>query len=244
MPRSHAPESFRPIEIQTRYLELQPASVLYRTGGTRVLCVATLEQGVPPFLQGTAKGWATAEYDLLPGATSPRRSRERSGHLSGRTQEIQRFIGRSLRAVLRLDGLTGVTLRLDCDVLEADGGTRTASINGGYLAARMAVATAVRNGVLTTSPFSGELAAVSVGIVDGAFLLDLSYEEDHVAAVDLNVVVDGEGRYVEIQGASEGSPFTRGDLDRLLDLAETGARQILEVHRRTLAATRGDDNAR
>jgi ribonuclease PH len=242
MPRLHAADSLRPIEIRPRFLEQNPSSVLYSSGLTRVLCAATLEEGVPTFLAGRQSGWATAEYNLLPAATSPRHPRERLGRLSGRTQEIQRLIGRSLRGALDLEQLDGWTLRLDCDVLQADGGTRTASINGAYLAAALALDGAVKEGKLGGSPLRSALGAVSAGIVDGRHLLDLDYEEDSRADVDLNVVVTSQGgkeALLEVQGTSEGRAFSRADLEQLLDLAEKGVREILTVMDRTLVAARG-----
>jgi len=225
----------RPVEIRTRFLETQPGSVLYSSGRTRVLCVASLEAGVPPWLEGKGRGWATAEYDLMPGSTVPRHSRERSGRLSGRTQEIQRLIGRSLRGVLDLDALDGWTLHLDCDVLQADGGTRTAAVNGAYLAAQLAVREALGARRLTKDPFTDALGAVSVGVVDGKAMLDLDYAEDSSASVDLNVVQTADGRFLEVQGTAEGAPFARDELDRLLDLAARGIEEIIAVGRRTLA---------
>ena len=238
MPRQHASDSLRPIEIRCHFLEQSPASVLYSSGLTKVLCVATLEEGVPPFLVGSESGWATAEYDVLPGATSPRYSRERAGKLSGRTQEIQRLIGRALRGVLDLGKLNGWTLRLDCDVLQADGGTRTASINGAYVAAGLALDAAVASGTLSATALKTAVGAVSVGIVDGRRLLDLDYEEDSRADVDLNVVTTSEGNLLEVQGTSEGEPFSRSDLEELLDLAQEGIGEILVVEKKALEAAR------
>jgi ribonuclease PH len=236
MPRKHAHDSLRPVEIRIGFLENRAASVLYSCGRTKVLCVASIESGVPPWLEGRGKGWATAEYDMLPGATVPRNTRERGGKISGRTQEIQRLIGRSLRGVLDLQKLDGWTLRVDCDVLQADGGTRTTSINGAFLATCLAVNDALKVGKLDASPIRDQLGAISVGLVGGASLLDLDYEEDSSADVDLNVVQEGSGKFLEIQGTAEGAAYSRQDLDRLLDLAERGIREILEVGRRTLAA--------
>ena len=182
---------------------------------------------MPAFLEGSSKGWATAEYDLLPASTGSRRKRERGGKLSGRTQEIQRLIGRSLRAVIDLEKLPGWTLRLDCDVLQADGGTRTASVNGAYLASRIALERALGDGRLGEQPLIEAIGAVSVGIVDGELLLDLDYSEDSRAGVDLNVVQTEGGRFLEGQGTAEGEPFSREELDSLLDLAAAGIRDII-----------------
>lgn len=238
MVRQHAPDQLRPVEICSRFLERKPSSVLYSSGLTRVLCVATLEEGVPAFLVGKGSGWATAEYQVLPGATSPRYARERSGKLSGRTQEIQRLVGRSLRGALDLERLDGWTLRLDCDVLQADGGTRTASINGAFVAAALALEDAVQEGTLTSPLLKTAVAAVSVGIVGGRYLLDLDYEEDSNADVDLNVVSTSEGALLEIQGTAEGQPFTRADLEQLLNLSEKGIQEIIEAQKKALATVK------
>jgi ribonuclease PH len=235
MPRKHDDEALRPIEIIPGFLARQPGSVLYASGATRVLSTAILEPGVPAFLEGKNLGWATAEYSLLPGATSPRHQRERWGKISGRTQEIQRLIGRALRAVMDLTAMPGYTLQLDCDVLEADGGTRTASVNGAYLAAELAVRAALKKGRLERSPLRQAVAAVSVGIVAGKFLLDLDYEEDSQADVDLNLVLTAAGALLEIQATSERRPFTRQDLDRLLNLGGRGISQILAACKAALA---------
>ena len=228
MARERPANSLRTIEVNTRFLEQHPATVLYSSGMTRVLCAATLEQGVPAFLDGTSKGWATAEYDLLPASTGSRRRRERGGKLSGRTQEIQRLIGRSLRAVLDLEKLTGWTLKLDCDVLQADGGTRTASVNGAYLASCIALRQALDDGRLGEQPLVEAIGAVSVGIVGGETLLDLDYSEDSRAGVDLNVVQTEGGRFLEVQGTAEGEPFSREELNELLDLAAAGISEIIK----------------
>jgi len=229
MTRERPSDSLRKIEVDSGFLEQHPATVLYSSGRTRVLCAATLEEGVPAFLEGSSKGWATAEYDLLPASTGSRRKRERErgGKLSGRTQEIQRLIGRSLRAVIDLEKLPGWTLRLDCDVLQADGGTRTASVNGAYLASRIALERALGDGRLGEQPLIEAIGAVSVGIVDGELLLDLDYSEDSRAGVDLNVVQTEGGRFLEVQGTAEGEPFSREELDSLLDLAAAGIREII-----------------
>ena len=227
MARERPADSLRKIEVDSGFLEQHPATVLYSSGRTRVRCAATLEEVVPAFLEGSSKGWATAEYDLLPASTGSRRKRERGGKLSGRTQEIQRLIGRSLRAVIDLEKLPGWTLRLDCDVLQADGGTRTASVNGAYLASMIALERALGDGRLGEQPLIEAIGAVSVGIVDGELLLDLDYSEDSRAGVDLNVVQTEGGRFLEVQGTAEGEPFSREELDSLLDLAAAGIRDII-----------------
>jgi len=223
---SNDDQELRQITIEPGFLDRHPANVLYASGATRVLCTATLNPGVPPFLEGRGKGWCTAEYSLLPGSTSPRNGRER-GKLSGRTQEIQRLIGRSLRGILELEALAGFTLQLDCDVLQADGGTRTASINGAYIATQLAVKRALEKKKIERSPIREAVAAVSVGMVDGRFVLDLDYKDDSRADVDLNVVMTRSDRILEVQGTAEREPFSRTDLDRLLDVASAGIQKIL-----------------
>jgi ribonuclease PH len=230
-------DELRPIAIQTGFLEKRRASVLFSMGLTRVLCSATLEAGVPLFLEGRRKGWATAEYDMLPGATSPRRQRERAGKVSGRTLEIQRMIGRSIRGVLDLAALDGFTLALDCDVLQADGGTRTASVNGAFVAASIAIREAMETGKLTRSPLTQALGAVSAGISGGKRLLDLDYAQDSSADVDLNLVATESGALLEIQATSERKPFTREDLDHLVLLGMAGIREIIERSRAAIAAS-------
>ena len=208
--------------------------MLYSSGLTRVRCAATLEEGVPRFLDGSNKGWATAEYDLLPASVGSRRSRERGGKLSGRTQEIQRLIGRSIRAVLDLEKLAGWTLKIDCDVLQADGGTRTASVNGAYIASFIAIQKALADGRLTEQPLLEAIGAISVGILGEELLLDLDYSEDSRAAVDFNVVQTEGGRFLEVQGTAEGEPFSRQQLDGMLDLAAAGIREIISRQKELL----------
>ena len=205
-------------------------------GRTRVLCTASVEDRVPPWMRGSGKGWVTAEYSLLPGSTGERVTREAAkGKQSGRTQEIQRLIGRSLRSVCDMVALGELQVTVDCDVLQADGGTRTASVCGGYVALHDAFTRLVQKGTLRANPLSEAVAAVSVGIVDGACMLDLPYEEDSRAEVDMNVVMTSSGRFVEVQGTAEGMPFTRGELDEMLGLAEHGIAQLLEVQAAVLA---------
>ena len=228
MARNHPSDTPRPIEVIPSFIPQHPANVLYMSGETRVLCAATLTEGVPPFLEGSGRGWATAEYSLLPVSTLPRAGRERTGKISGRTQEIQRLIGRSLRGILDLEALDGATLQVDCDVLQADGGTRTASINGAYIAMALAVRKALAARIIERSPLRQSVGAMSVGMVAGRAVLDLNYEEDSSADVDLNLVLAGDGSIIEIQGTAERKPLARDDLDRLVDLATKGIREVFE----------------
>ena len=208
-------------------------SVLVETGDTKVICTATVQETVPPFLRGSGKGWVTAEYAMLPRSSPERIERERRGP-GGRSQEIQRLIGRSLRAVVEMDALGERSILIDCDVLNADAGTRTASITGGYVALVLALANLREKRLLDRLPLTGSVAAVSVGIVGGKALLDLNYDEDHRAEVDFNVVMTGSGRFVEVQGTAEGKPFTQAQLDRLLALARTGIDRLTALQRETL----------
>jgi ribonuclease PH len=211
------------------FIPTAEGSVLIELGQTRVVATATVEDGVPSFLRGQGRGWVTSEYGMLPRATEERTPREVTrGRPSGRTMEIQRLIGRSLRAVMDMQALGERTIWIDCDVLQADGGTRTASITGGFVALALALERLVATGILPSVPLRDSVAATSVGIVDDALLLDLSYEEDSRAQVDMNVVVTGNGRFVEIQATAEGRPFTSEELERLLALAARGARQLVE----------------
>jgi ribonuclease PH len=205
-------------------------------GRTRVLAAASYDSKVPKFLQGTGRGWVSAEYSMLPRSTEVRTPREvQQGRPSGRTQEIQRLIGRSLRAVTAMEKMGESTIWIDCDILQADGGTRTASITAGYIALALAIRKLQERGVMTADPLVDEVAAVSAGIVGGEALLDLNYEEDSRADVDFNVVMTGSGRLVELQGTAEGEPFSRDQLTALLDLAESGIEQLTEVQRRALS---------
>ena len=205
-------------------------------GQTRVLCTASVEDRVPPWMRGSGKGWVTAEYSLLPGSTAERVSREAAkGKQSGRTQEIQRLIGRSLRSVCDMVALGEMQVTVDCDVLQADGGTRTASICGAYVALHDALTRLIQKGTLRTNPLTEAVAAVSVGVVDGVCMLDLPYEEDSRAEVDMNVVMTSSGRFIEVQGTAEGMPFTKGELDEMLSLAEHGIAQLLELQTEVLA---------
>ncbi len=230
------PDDLRPVSFQRDFTEFAPGSVLVSMGRTRVLCTASIEERVPPWMRGKGSGWLTAEYSMLPGSTSERSNREvNKGKPSGRTQEIQRLIGRSLRSVTDLV-LTGERqIVLDCDVLQADGGTRTASISGAYVAAHDAFSRLVAAGKLAAHPMATACAAVSVGLVDGIGLLDLDYSEDVRAGVDMNVVMTSTGRFVEVQGTAEGLAFSRGELDDLLGLAEHGIAAVLELQAEVLA---------
>jgi ribonuclease PH len=237
MPRvdGREPTQLRPIKVTVDYQRYAEGSVLIEAGETRVLCAASIEEVVPAFLEGRGQGWLTAEYSMLPRATKTRTRRESVvGRPSGRTQEIQRLIGRSLRAALDLKLLGERTLTVDCDVLQADGGTRTLSITGAYIAAHRACTTLLKQGLLKGHPVQTPVAAVSVGIVDDVPLLDLNYAEDSRAQVDFNVVMTGRGEFVEVQGTAEGRPFSREALDGLLALAEQGIRRLVEVQRANL----------
>lgn len=213
--------------------------MLASVGETRVLCTASVEDSVPNFLRGKGQGWVTAEYSMLPGSTHTRSSREASrGKQSGRTQEIQRLIGRSLRAVMNLGTLGARTVTLDCDVLQADGGTRTTAISGAYIALMMAIENLIARGTLDQSPVHGQVAAVSVGIYKGRPVLDLDYAEDSAAETDMNIVMNDAGAYIEVQGTAEGHAFRRNELDALLDLAAQGVKSIMEAQTSSLAAWR------
>ena len=217
----------RPVSIEPGILRHAEGSALITMGDTRVICAASVEPGVPGFLRGSGSGWVTAEYGMLPRSTHTRSDREAArGRQGGRTQEIQRLIGRSLRAVVDLDRLGEQTITLDCDVLQADGGTRTASITGAWVALAMAIEWLQNRGTLSTQPLRTQVAATSVGMIAGETLLDLDYPEDSAAGVDFNVVLLGTGELVEVQGTAEGEPFSRRQMDALIDLAEGGIRQL------------------
>jgi ribonuclease PH len=230
------PDELRPVLFVRDFTESAMGSVLVDFGRTRVLCTASLEDRVPPWLRGTGRGWVTAEYSMLPGSTVERSDREAArGRQSGRTQEIQRLIGRSLRAVTDLEMIAELQITVDCDVLQADGGTRTAAICGGYVALHDAFSRMVAGGKIPAHPMTDACAAISVGVVDALAHLDLDYSEDARAEVDMNVVMTGAGRFVEVQGTAEGNPVTRSELDELLALAEKGITEIFEIQRATLA---------
>lgn len=226
-PDGRAPDQLRPVTIETGVQAYAEGSALITAGGTRVLCAASVADDVPPWLRDSGTGWVTAEYAMLPRATHDRTPRESArGRIKGRTHEIQRLIGRSLRAAVDLEGLGAHAITVDCDVLQADGGTRTAAITGGWVALADAVDAMVGEGRLASPPALQPVTAISVGLVDGQARLDLAYVEDAAAAVDMNVVVAGDGRLVEVQGTAESEPFSRDELDRLVDLALEGCSQL------------------
>jgi ribonuclease PH len=236
-PSGRAPNQLREIRFTRHFTRHAEGSVLIEFGDTRVLCTATIENGVPHFLRNSGTGWITAEYGMLPRSTHTRSAREAArGKQSGRTQEIQRLIGRSLRAIVDMKALGERTVTIDCDVLQADGGTRTASITGGYVALADAVAKLVKRGDLARNPLHGQIAAVSVGIVGGQPVLDLDYAEDSQAETDMNVVMNGGGAFVEVQGTAEGHAFRRNELDALLDLAGAGIAELVERQQQALAS--------
>ncbi len=229
-PDNRAPEEMRPIHITTDYLKTAEGSALIEVGNTRVLCAASVEQSVPQFLRGSGRGWVTAEYAMLPRATVTRTPREvNKGRPSGRTHEIQRLIGRSMRSVVDLPALGEQTLILDCDVLQADGGTRTASITGAFVAMGLAMRRLVECGALKTLPVKECVAAISAGIVGGELLVDLCYEEDSRAEVDMNVIMTGSGRFVEVQATAEQTPFDDGQMERLLALARRAISELAKI---------------
>jgi ribonuclease PH len=234
-PSGRKPAELREVSFETDYTSHAAGSVLASFGGTRVLCTACVEPKVPHFLRGSGSGWITGEYSMLPGATHTRGRREAaSGKQTGRTQEIQRLIGRSLRAAADLNMLDGYTITLDCDVLQADGGTRTASISGAYVALVMAVETLLASKALKGNPLHGQIAAVSVGIFSGAPVLDLDYAEDSAAETDMNVVMNEAGGFIEVQGTAEGHAFRRDELDEMLNLAATGIQEICSAQNNAL----------
>jgi ribonuclease PH len=225
-------EQLRPTRITPNYLMHAEGSVLVESGKTKVICTASVEDRVPPFRRNSGKGWVTAEYGMLPRATTTRTQREaQQGKVGGRTQEIQRLIGRSLRAVTKMEELGERTITLDCDVIQADGGTRTASITGAFVALALAVSKMREQDVIRTMPIVDYVAATSVGIVEGMPMLDLAYVEDSKADVDMNIIKTGAGLYIELQGTAEAMPFGREALNRLLDLGDTGIRQLIALQR-------------
>jgi ribonuclease PH len=227
-----AANQLRETRMTPGFLLHAEGSVLIEVGRTRVICSASVEDRVPPFLRNSGKGWVTAEYGMLPRATTTRTQREAStGKVGGRTQEIQRLIGRSLRSVMRLPELGERTIWVDCDVIQADGGTRTASITGGFVALVLALRKLRDSGAIRSLPVQDHVAATSVGVVGGTPMLDLAYEEDSRADVDMNVVKTGDGRFIEVQGTAEGPPFERSALDSLLELADAGIRELVEQQR-------------
>ncbi len=235
------PSEMRPVRITRGFLKYPDGSVLIEMGDTKVICTATVDEGrVPPFLKGTGKGWVTAEYSLLPGSTETRTLRDISkGRISGRSHEIQRLIGRSLRSVVDLEALGERTVWIDCDVIQADGGTRMASVTGGFVALYDALKTLVEAGAIDRLPIKEFLSGISVGIVGGEVLLDLNYREDSVAKVDMNVVMTESGSIVEIQGTGEGGSFGREELTKMLDLAEKGIKELIAKVKEVLEVDAG-----
>jgi ribonuclease PH len=230
------PDELRPLAFTRDFTELAMGSVLVEMGRTRVLCTASVEDRVPPWMRGRGRGWVTAEYSMLPGSTAERVDREAAkGKQSGRTQEIQRLIGRSLRAVTDLVALGEIQITVDCDALQADGGTRTAAICGGFLALHDACSRLVATKQVASHPIEDLCAAISVGIVDGLPCLDLDYSEDSTAEVDMNVVMTGAPKFIEVQGTAEGAPFSRGELDSMLGLAEGGIATIFDLQRELIS---------
>jgi ribonuclease PH len=235
-PSGRAPDQLRPVRFSRGFAKHAEGAVLVEFGDTHVLCTASVEESVPPFLRGKQQGWVTAEYGMLPRSTHTRSAREAAkGKQTGRTQEIQRLIGRSLRAVIDLKALGERTITIDCDVLQADGGTRTASITGGYVALAQACEKLVQRKAIAASPLHGQIAAVSVGICSGVPVLDLDYAEDSTAETDMNVVMNNGGAFVEIQGTAEGHAFRRHELDALLNLAATGLGELFSLQAQALA---------
>jgi ribonuclease PH len=227
-----SPTDLRPTRITPHYLMHAEGSALIEVGRTRVICTASVEDRVPPFLRNSGKGWITAEYGMLPRATTTRTQREATaGKVGGRTQEIQRLIGRALRSVAKLDQMGERTIWVDCDVIQADGGTRTASITGGFVAMVLALQKLRDQESLKTMPIADYVAATSVGIIDGTAMLDLAYEEDSRAEVDMNIIKTGNGRFIEVQGTAEGKPFDRDSLDGLIDLAGAGITALVALQR-------------
>ncbi len=227
------PEALRPVKIIRNYLKHAEGSVLIEMGETKVICTASLEERVPPFLRNTGKGWVTAEYGMLPRSTTTRTPRE-SNRGSGRTFEIQRLIGRSLRSVTDLTGFGERTIWIDCDVIQADGGTRTASITGAYVAMVDAFRAMMEKGIIQMVPVNDSVAAVSVGKVDGRIFLDLNYEEDSRAEVDMNIVMTGSGKFIEIQGTAENAVFSKEEMDALIRVAEKGIKKLIQIQKKSL----------
>jgi ribonuclease PH len=231
------PDELRRISIQRHYTGATPGSVLIRAGQTLVLCTASVDEALPPWMKkDETRGWVTAEYNMLPGSTSPRKPRERAGKVDGRTTEIQRLIGRSLRAVVKLEALGPRMITVDCDVLQADGGTRTLSITGGFIALADAVASIADKLPTPRSVFRTSVAAISLGLVDDRLLLDLDYSEDSRAQVDCNIVMTGAGEFVEVQGTAEGRTFTRAQLDAQLEMAQSGIARLTALQREALGS--------
>ena len=230
------PNQLRSVKILPSYIKTADGSVLIEMGDTKVICTAKLEERVPPFLRNSGKGWITAEYGMLPGSSQQRIGRESSrGKVGGRTHEIQRLIGRSLRAIADMKLLGERTIWIDCDVIQADGGTRTASITGAYVAVVEAVESWLDKGKLVQTPIKDAVAAVSIGIVDARILLDLCYEEDSTAEVDMNFVMTGSGKFIEVQGTAESAPFTRKQMERMAEIAQAGIKDLLKAQKQAIA---------
>lgn len=237
-PDGRQANEFRPVKIHRDYLQFVEGSVLIEMGLTKVICTATIENSVPSFMRGQGKGWITAEYAMLPRSSQNRIPREsHRGKVKGRTHEIQRLIGRSLRAIVDFEKLGEKTILIDCDVIQADGGTRTASITGAYIALSDAITHMIEKGMLETSPLTDSIAAISVGIIDGAPLLDLNYIEDSTAHVDMNVVMTGSGKFIEVQGTAEEEVFSREEMDDLLDLASGGIVELTKLQHKAIEVT-------
>jgi len=231
------PNELRALKITPSYIKTADGSVLIEMGDTRVICTAKLEERVPPFLRNSGKGWITAEYGMLPGSSQQRIGRESSrGKVGGRTHEIQRLIGRSLRAIADLKSLGERTIWIDCDVIQADGGTRTASITGAYVAVAEAVRSWLDKKIITSDPVKDAVAAVSIGIVDGKILLDLCYEEDSKADVDMNFVMTGSGKFIEVQGTAESAPFTRKQMERMAEIAQNGIKELMKSQKKVIGS--------
>jgi ribonuclease PH len=239
-----APLDLRPVRVTTQYTKWAEGSVLIEMGNTRVLCTASIEDRVPPFLKGKGVGWITSEYGMLPRATETRTQRETRNGPSGRTQEIQRLIGRCLRSVMDMSALGERQVMIDCDVIQADGGTRTAAITGGFVALALALNRWMENAKILRPPIRDYIAAVSVGVIGDRVLLDLNYSEDSKAEVDMNVVCTGDGRFVEVQGTAETEPFNRDRMDEMLDAAEDGIVQLIDIQKQVLAKALGSETFR
>lgn len=231
----------RPVRMVKDFMPYAEGSVLIEMGNTKVVCTASIIDGVPSFLKGKGTGWVTAEYSMLPRSTLTRTKREGVGGRSGRTHEIQRLIGRSMRAVTDLEAIGETTIWVDCDVIQADGGTRTASITGAFVALRIAVNSALQNKTIVQDPIKDFVAAISVGIVDGDPLLDLNYAEDSAAEVDMNIVMTGQGKYVEVQGTAESKPFDKSQYELMMDMAQQGIYELIQIQRNTIEGTYSDN---
>jgi ribonuclease PH len=237
-PDGRKPKQLRPLSITPSYIKTADGSVLIEMGDTKVICTAKLEERVPQFLRNSGKGWITAEYGMLPGSSQVRISRESArGKIGGRTHEIQRLVGRSLRSIADLKNLGERTVWIDCDVIQADGGTRTAAITGGYVALVQAVRCWLKGGIIVDDPIKDSVAAVSIGIIEGKIFLDLCYGEDSRADVDMNFVMTGSGKFVEVQGTAESAPFTARQMERMAELAQVGIGELLKAQKKVLAST-------